>query len=199
MRAWNYSAIDIANSISTGNTYPDFFINAAYNTNNNTFQFKFNPTPTVSTYARFQFTVLSGAANCIFGLSGATIAAPQADTGTIVITSDSCVDLAGTRAIFLKCMSIYTSAYDSRTKYSGSTLARIAIQQEPLGIVFWSNNTLFKSKCNLKNLSTLEIQICDENGLLVDFNGLDWTCTLQLDIIAGTDYIPDQESNLAQY
>ena len=195
----NYSAVDIATLVSTGTTYADFFINASYNTNNNTFQFKLNPTPTVSTFIGFQFTVLAGSPNSIFGLSGAAIVGPQSDTGTIVINSDSCVDLAGTRAVFLKCLTIHTAAYDSRTKYSGSTLARIPIQQEPLGIVFWSNATLFKSKCNIKNLSTLEIQICDENGLLVDFNGLDWTCTIQLDVIAGTDFIPDQESNLSQY
>jgi len=200
----NYSAIDIATNITTWNMFGDFFINASYNTNNNTFQYNCQPTPTSPNYVQFRFQVVAGSSNPIFGLSGNAIAAMTSDDtpaipNTLIITSDSCVDLAGTRAIFIKCISIHTAAYDSRTKYSGSTLARIPIQQEPLGIVFYSNSTLFKSKCNLKNLSTLEIQICDENGVLVDFNGLDWTATLQLDIIAGTDYIFDQESNLSQY
>ena len=196
----NYSAIDIATYIATLNTYVDFYINAAYNTNNNTLQFKCNPTPSNVNYVQYQFQVLAGSSNPIFGLSGSTInSTTSPGTTTLTINSDTSVDVAGTRAVFIKCISIHTAAYDSRTKYSGSTLARIPIQQEPLGIVFYSNSTLFKSKCNLKNLSTLEIQICDENGVLVDFNGLDWTATLQLDIIAGTDYIFDEESNLSQY
>jgi hypothetical protein len=99
------------------------------------------------------------------------------------ITSNACVDLSGSRAIFFKVMNVHTQSYDSRTKYSGSILARIPMSQEQLGIVFWSNYASFKSKCSLKNVSSLEIQIVDEDGDLVDFNNIDWTATITLDII----------------
>jgi hypothetical protein len=98
-----------------------------------------------------------------------------------------CVDLAGTRAVFVKCMNIHTPAYDSRSKYSGTTLARVPVVQEPFGITFWKNDTQFKCACSLKNISNLEIQIFDEFGSLIDFNLVDWTLTLQLDIINATD------------
>ena len=137
------------------------------------------------------FTLNAGNQTCIFGLTGAELNATQ--TPDFIITSDAGVDLAGTRAVFVKCMNIHTPAYDSRTKYSGTTLARIPVMQEPFGIVFWSNHTAFKSVCTLKHITTLEIQITDEDGNLVDFNNIDWTMTLQLDVLNGslTDYVPN--------
>ena len=196
----NYSAADITKLI---NDYPipfdDFFgmykITASYNSSTNAFTFVCTFTPIGNLLIK-SFRIDSTTSNPIFGISGTLTTSTAIETSTsnvlMILTSDVGVDLAGSRAVFVKCVNIHTQAYDSRTKYSGTTLARIPLTQEPLGIVFWDNRTGFKSKCSLKNVSSLEIQIVDEDGNLVDFQSLDWTATLQLDVITQADeYKPD--------
>lgn len=191
----NYSAVEIASYITSyivnSNNY--YYIKCSYNTTTNLFSFQVNSLDSTNCSNFTSFSILSTSSNCIFGLSGKQLLSTANINNTITLLSDAGVDLAGTRSIFLKCVNIHTQSYDSRTKYSGTTLARIPIIQEPLGIVFWTNTTGYKSKCSLKNVSNLEFQIVDEFGNFVDFNNIDWSCTLQLDIIAQspTDYVPD--------
>ena len=128
----------------------------------------------------------------IFGFTSVVAGIRVGSSLVYSLTSNACVDLSGSRAIFFKVMNVHTQSYDSRTKYSGSILARIPMSQEQLGIVFWSNYGSFKSKCSLKNVSSLEIQIVDEDGNLVDFNNIDWTATITLDIIGKSpDFVAD--------
>ena len=159
---------------------------SGYNDLQNKFIFSLTPISTVLG------PFIKNSQTCVFGLSGNTINGTQLPDGSFTFISDSCVDLSGSRAIFFKIMNVHTQSYDSRTKYSGSILARIPMSQEQLGIVFWSNYASFKSKCSLKNITSLEIQIVDEDGVLVDFNSIDWTATITLDIIGQSSmYLPD--------
>lgn len=195
----NYSAGDITQFINDyPNTFDDFYnmykITASYNSSTNAFTFSCTFTSTI--YNINVFRIDANASNLIFGISGlmttTQIVSVEGNKKIMILTSDTGVDLGGSRAVFIKCVNIHTQAYDSRTKYSGTTLARIPLTQEPLGIVFWENRTGFKSKCSLKNVSSLEMQIVDEDGVLIDFQGLDWTATLQLDVITQSDeFKPD--------
>ena len=192
----NYSALDFVSIFNTlyNNVTNPVVLSAAYNAQNNTFSF----IATLVNGSSLVSLSVSSAPTTIFGLSGSTITSNTVLINAqalqyISVSSDVGVDLAGTRAVFVKCLSIHTPGFDSRSKYSGTNLARIPISQEPFGIVFWDNRTGFKSMCSLKNVSSLEIQITDEDGNLVDFNSIDWTMTLQLDIINGspTDFTPN--------
>ena len=191
----NYSAIDLASIITSkvlnANNY--YYIKCSYNTTTNLFSYQVNSLNSTNCSNITSFSILAGSPNSIFGLSGRQLLSTNNINNTITLVSDAGVDLAGTRAIYIKCVNIHTQAYDSRTKYSGTTLARIPVIEEPLGIVFWNNSTGFKAKCSLKNVANLEIQVVDEFGNFVDFNNVDWTATIQLDILAGspTDYVPD--------
>ena len=187
----NYSAIDLAATINIPIfdrfNSSNLSIITLYNQQSNKFQFQLQNVPTAFTNY-FSFNIEAGSPNCIAGLSGAALTSTTRDiSGNFNVYSDVCVDLGGTRAVFVKCMNIHTPGYDSRTKYSGSVLARVPVIQEPFGITFWKNDTNFKCACSLKNVSNLEIQIVDEFGSLVDFNLIDWTMTLQLDIINASD------------
>lgn len=190
----NYSAKDICDAINNNDEGSVGNVIATYLGTLNRFQFTLALSAGVTYDSVINFSISSGNSNPIFGLSGAnlTTSTKLAD-GTFVLKSDVGVDLSGTRAVFIKCLSIHTAGYDSRTKYSSTILARIPLTQEPLSIQWYSNVTQFKAKCVIKNISNLEMQICDEDGNLVDFNTLDWTCTLQLDVIAQspTDFTPD--------
>jgi len=182
----NYSAADICALPPIANFYVSVKV-SGYNDLQNKFTFNLTPLN-----GQVLGPFIKNSNTCIFGLSGKTIYGTQLPDFSWSFTSDSCVDLSGSRAIFFKIMNVHTQSYDSRTKYSGSILARIPMSQEQLGIVFWSNYASFKSKCSLKNITSLEIQIVDEDGILVDFNSIDWTATITLDIIGQSSmYLPD--------
>ncbi len=195
----NYSVKDVADFVSSRPSFLWGNITLTYSGTTNRFIFELNLLDLQYTY--LNFSILPGTSNSVFGLSGAQLSTSVPDAIAVDIhgypvfriQSDTGVDLSGTRAIFIKCLSIHTAGYDSRTKYSSTILARIPLTQEPLSIQWYSNITQFKAKCVIKNISNLEMQICDEDGNLIDFNTLDWTCTLQLDVIAQspTDFTPD--------
>ena len=205
----NYSYQDLVSYITNSNAIlvsgPSitFTLTTIYSETSNKFNFLFKSASFIlgRCIVRIKYGLsYSGSKNGIFGFSGNAInksytSANSLDAnGNLVLSSDIGVDLAGTRCIYIKLMNIHTLAYDSKTKYSGSTLARIPINQEPNGLVYWDNNTNFKSFCSIKNLSTLEIQVTDESGTLIDFNTIDWSICLTIDVLAEspTEYKPDK-------
>lgn len=197
----NYSAYELASVLTFESPNNNILVKTTFSEITNKFQFIAYKTNV--TGFRFRLTS-SSKGNPIFGLTGAEVNWNNSTvdiSGNSITTGDAVVDLAGTRSIFIKCLNIHTQAFDSRLKVSNNTLARVAIDQAPNGIIFWVDQTGFKSKCAVKELSTLEIQMVDSDGELIDFNNCDWTLTLQLDIIAQspTEYqkdTPFQESNI---
>jgi len=195
----NYSSYDVASQISSTNidgvSNTPFTLSTVYDERSNKMFFKF--INLYNTPARNYVTIFASfSKNSIFGFNGANditgfITANQG--ATLTLQSNMCMDVSGTRCVFVKCMNVYTQAYDSKTKYSGNILGRIPMNQEPNGIVFWNNNTGFKSKCTLKSLSVVEIQIVDENNELINFNNIDWSVCIQIDVIGNSpsDYMPD--------
>ena len=196
----NYSAYDLASFLTFESPYNNILIKTSFSEITNKFQF----IAYKSGITGFKIRLPSGKSSSIFGTTGLELnwdGSTVDISGNAITASDAVVDLAGTRSVFIKCMNIHTQAFDSRMKVSSNTLARVAIDQAPNGIIFWVDQTGFKSKCSVKELSTLEIQIIDSDGELVNFNNCDWTLTLQLDIIAQspTEYqkdIPFQQTNI---
>ena len=208
----NYSYQDLVSYLTDTNAKLvsgpsiSFTLTTIYSETSNKFSFLFKSASFVmgncNVYIKYSSvgSGYTGSKNSIFGFSGNAIfkgynSSSSLDAnGNLVLSSDIGVDLAGTRCIYVKLMNIHTLAYDSKTKYSGSTLARIPINQEPNGLVYWDNHTNFKSFCSIKNLSTLEIQVTDENGTLMDFNTIDWSLCLTIDVLAEspTEYKPDK-------
>ena len=183
----NYSAQDMSLQL-VYQVNGVFRLTTIYSDISNQFQFNFF---NLSSSTK-NITIGGNGRNVIFRLSGNLISGSALANQTGTVISDYAVDLAGTRCMYVKCLNIHTQAYDSKTKYSGSILARIPINQEPNGIVYWNNYSGFKSKVTLKTLSNFEIQITDEAGNLIDFNNVDWGLNLQIDIIQqSSDYMPD--------
>jgi len=195
----NYSAYDVAAQLTSNNIATEdplsFALSTIYDEKSNTMFFKFvSLVNGVGTYPVVIFA--STTKNSIFGFNGKTDILGNSfpvQGSALTLQSNMCIDTAGTRCMFVKCLNVHTQAYDSMTKYSGNILARIPINQEPNGIVFWNNATAFKSKCTLKSLSLLEIQIVDENNQLVNFNNIDWSLCIQIDVLGNSpsDYMPD--------
>ena len=195
----NYSIYDVAAQLTTNNINAqgnvNFTLLTLYSDVTNTLTFKF----TFPTNVNSVVIYASRSKNPIFGFNGVNdIIGSRNEDGDggpyyLSLQSNSGCDISGTRCVFVKCMNVHTQAYDSKTKYSGNCLSRIPINQEANGIVYWTNATGFKSKCTLKSLSVLEIQIVDENNQFIDFNNIDWSISIQIDVLIGQgDYMPDQ-------
>lgn len=202
----NYSADEIALLLSNiigelesaaGNVA--FKLNTTYDGNSNMFKFSItilNSSPGLTGY----FGIDNTTANPIFGLSGKSVIQslipPVGET--INLSSDSCVDVSGTRAVFFRLMNIHTAGFDSKSKISSNILARIPMNAEPNYIIYWTNNTLYKTIAQTKNLNILEIQITDSDGNLLDFNGVDWSCSIEINVL-GTNseiYLHDAQSDI---
>ena len=51
------------------------------------------------------------------------------------------------------------------------------------GIVFYNNISHYKSIIKNKELSCITIEIQDDSKNLINFNNIDWTMTLQIDLV----------------
>jgi hypothetical protein len=66
----------------------------------------------------------------------------------------------------------------------GINLATIPVDQPAWGLINYSNQTdLNKAVLEVKYIDKIDIQICDENNVLIDFNNTNWTMTLVLEVI----------------
>ena len=191
----NYTAYEMATDLNDQNirdrpTDLPFTFRTEYDDVDNKFDFIFT---NGFNDAGIQVFLLPPMRSPQFGLSGNALTTVMNNEGA-KITSDCCIDLSGSRVIFIKILNINTPAYDSRTAQSGNILGRIPITAEPNGIIYWENTSGFKVKAPIKNISMFEVQLVDENDNLIDFRGVDWSFSLQFDVIgeSPTEYRPDR-------
>jgi hypothetical protein len=179
----NYDATTIATLIGTtpftvaGHTIA--FL-CAYQTQTNTFTFTANAPFTISQ------------ASTIFGLSGATLTS-QLVGASHVISSDICVDLSGTRSVFIKSNFI-THSIDSKTGGSSGILGKVNIDVAFNELQHYRNDVSYKTVIKEKIIRVIEISILDEDLNFIDFNGVDWSLTITVDIIGNStmeEYVPD--------
>jgi hypothetical protein len=100
--------------------------------------------------------------------------------------SDACVDVTGTRSVFFRLMNVHTAGFDSKAKISTNILGRIPMACEPFNILYWQNITHFKTIAQTKNLNVIEIQITDSDGNLIDFNGCDWSASIEINVLGSS-------------
>ena len=174
-----------------GSTPSYFQLTTTYDGNANIF--KFSITGDTTCYCGSEYIGIDNSkANSIFGLSGnSQIITPDSwmnlpslgTKTTYAFYSDACVDVTGTRAAFFRLMNVHTAGFDSKAKISTNILARIPLSCEPFNIIYWQNYTHFKTIAQTKNLNVIEIQITDSDGNLLDFNGCDWSCSIEINVL----------------
>lgn len=124
-------------------------------------------------------TGLSG--NFSYLIFGAT--AGSLFTGTS-ITLPFPLNLLGVNRLAIRSSKLVISSFNSFDMGLGLNLATIPVDQPPWGIINYSNQTdLNKSILMIKTIDMIDIQICDENNNLLNFNNTDYTITLVLEII----------------
>ena len=159
-------------------------INTVYDGNFNKFKFTIASCSVPSSYltgVKLCIKPFNNVPNPIFGFSGQNILFDLVVNNSGY--SDYNVDVTGTRAVFFKVLNLHTSGFDSKYKMSGNILARIPMNAEPNYMIYWINNTNYKTIQQTKNLNILEILITDSDHQPIDFNGVDWSCSIQIDVL----------------
>jgi hypothetical protein len=87
------------------------------------------------------------------------------------------------KRIAINSFHLATSGYTSYDLGFSNTLATIPVDQAPFNMISYVNaNTSNNLILRLKYIDAIDIQIVDELGNYLDFNGIDWSITLILSI-----------------
>jgi hypothetical protein len=102
----------------------------------------------------------------------------------------------GTSRVNIKSMTLLTDNLDSTRGGHSQALATISNSSELFGVILYNNTNGFRNVIYNSFLNSIDISITDENDNLLDFNGIDWFITLQMDIFY--DFSNLQNSNLTK-
>lgn len=98
------------------------------------------------------------------------------------LTSNIGVNLFTTRTIFVQSQNFILNNINSLNHNNNNILASIPIKGTPNSIIFYEDLTKHLIH-NLNNLTTLRIQLKDQDGELINFNGCHYSITLEITII----------------
>jgi len=98
-----------------------------------------------------------------------------------VLTSPYPCNLLGIQRISINSSSLSSYNSNSNSLRETTAIASIPCSASPFGMILYTN---VNSYCLLKakNITSIDIQITDENDQLLDFNNVNWSMTLQLNI-----------------
>jgi hypothetical protein len=94
-----------------------------------------------------------------------------------------CVNFSGLSRLLI---SSPTFTLNSKTSYDsamGNIIASVPNNCIQNGIIYYTNYTNYKSIFKNSELSCITIQIQDDDENYIDFNNLDWSLTIQIDIV----------------
>lgn len=102
-------------------------------------------------------------------------------SGSYYITSDCVIDFSGIRNIYIYS-NLNTKSITSGSSKFENILAKIPVTVSYGFLLFWTNFTLYKSMIHDNYLNYFEINIKDDVGNLLNFNGGTWSLTLSVEI-----------------
>ena len=99
------------------------------------------------------------------------------------LTAPLLCDFSGIRRLSIRSNILRLMNSDSNTNNYTNDIQTIQVNAPSYGIIKYENTSGFKSKLSNKTIDNIDIEIYDEFNNLVDFNGCNWTLTLELTII----------------
>ena len=103
------------------------------------------------------------------------------------LSSDNVVNLSGTKSIYI-LTNLLNHNIDSRTGQRSKVLAKIPVQTSSNGILKYNNKNNFKSLIDNRHINHIEISLENDNREIIDFNGIHYSLTLQIDFIERKKY-----------
>ena len=93
------------------------------------------------------------------------------------------LNLLGIKRLKVNSIALSTVAYDSRNMGMRSTIASVPVNVASYGMIDYVNTTNAFPICQAKTVSSIDVQILDENDNYINFNNTDWTMTLQINVL----------------
>jgi hypothetical protein len=94
-----------------------------------------------------------------------------------------CVNFGGISKILIKSPTFYLGNIDSLNNTVGDIICSIPVNSSQNGYIFYENYTNYKSIFNNRIIKSISIELIDEFNNYIDFNNLDFSLTLQIDML----------------
>lgn len=134
------------------------------------------------THATSDFIIYADTFNHIIGFSKTT---DTTSTAQILYGRD-CVNLNQIRALNIE-VNFPTYNVNVAQPYNQNIIATIPVYVAPFSIITYQNTNNFRTNLYVNKLDQIQIRIIDNNGLLVNMNGIQYQMTLQLDCVKFID------------
>ena len=134
------------------------------------------------THATTNFIIYAGTFNHIIGFSKTSNTTSVAN----LLYSRDCVNLNQIRALNIE-INFPTYNVNVAQPYNQNILATIPVYVAPFSIITYENPNNFRTNLYVNKLDQIQIRIVDNEGRLVDMNGIQYQMTLQLDCVKFTD------------
>ena len=135
------------------------------------------------TFSYNQSFTFSDDDNSIFGILGFSEGS-QYNSSSNVLVAPFCCNFAGLTRLNIKSSCFNLNNVDSLNKGINRTIAVIPVSSAQSGYVFYNNFTQYKNVFKNHEISTIGIEIYDDFKNFIDFNNVDWTMTLQVDVLS---------------
>ena len=135
---------------------------------------------------KFKFDFSQGESNANIELGFSENETTSLITHGTALVSTNVVDVNGSiHGIFIRTNLSNDGSYDSLTKGFSTILARVPIDTNFGGVLFYNpQSSTHKTLISQKEVHTLTIRLTDERNRLVSLNGLNFSMSIQFDFIA---------------
>ena len=128
------------------------------------------------------FTILASTINHILGFSKTT----NTTSVSLSLTARDVVNLNQIRALNIE-INYPTYNVNIAQPYNQNILATIPVYVAPFSIITYTNPNNFRTNLYVNKLEQINIRILDNQGNLVNLNGINYQITLQLDCVKFTE------------
>lgn len=120
-----------------------------------------------------------------YGTQTTTMADVLGLTAYVTGISPECqnpANLLGVKRITVKSDALHVSSFSSNGFSSGSILATIPVNQAGFNMIAFENTSNMRMVLDTKILNGIDMELVDEKNRYINFNGIDWSLTLALNI-----------------
>lgn len=132
------------------------------------------------------FTIYSSGSTCfkLLGLDRKV----SSYTGVSVLAPFPC-NFAGISKIKVVSSALSTYSVDSTTGGNSNIMTVIPVNSGSYGIILYQNISSFKPMLRETSTNDFDISLLDDDDNLINFNGISWSISLQLDIIRKLQFV----------
>jgi hypothetical protein len=98
------------------------------------------------------------------------------------LKSYNCCNLLSKQYICIQS-NLITGNINNSSDSESNILVSIPVLQNPYSLIVYNNIGNFKTNLYSNTLSYVNLKIVDQNNNLLNLNGCNWSCTLQLDVV----------------